>query len=213
MKLTQEDLSYLRQKAAQDGYNADDALKVFMHESSGRPDVWGGKGGKYYGLFQAGGPERAQFGIDAVHPSARNQIDAFGRFLSARGFRPGMGLMDMYSTVLAGSPGHYNASDRPGATVASHVAKMAGMPIPGGQPQPQSGGAMSYAAPDQPAPASITDLLASLPADAGGKKPLAGLLTPQQPDDLEQQDAYVRALADFHNRQHQASIAGLLGGN
>ncbi|NBX51155.1 hypothetical protein EBT25_14815 [bacterium] len=34
-----------------------------------------------------------------------------------------MGLMDMYSTVLAGSPGHYGRSDGNG-TVAQHVANM-----------------------------------------------------------------------------------------
>ena len=211
--MTPDEIAYLRAQAQAKGYNADDLLRAIQYESSGRPDIWGGKGKDYFGLIQLGPNERKQFGVDTAHPNARNQIDAAFNFLAARGFKPGMGMLDLYSTINAGSPGHYNASDRPGATVASHVAKMAGMPIPGGQPQPQSGGAMSYASPEQPAPTSITDLLASLPTDAGGKKPVAGLLAPQQPADLEQQDAYVRALADFHNRQHQASIAGLLGGN
>lgn len=127
--LTAEDLAYLRQAAARDGYNPDHALKVFAHESSSDPSRWGGKGGGYFGLFQAGAPERAQFGVDTVHPSARNQIDAFGRFLHARGYRPGMPLVDMYSTVLAGSPGHYNRSDGAG-TVAQHVARMTGEAMP-----------------------------------------------------------------------------------
>lgn len=128
MKLTPDDLAYLKQAAARDKYNPDDALKVFNYESSGNPGIWGGKGGGYFGLFQAGAPERKQFGIDTENPNAKNQIDAFGKFLAARGYKPGMGLLDMYSTVNAGSPGHFNASDGNG-TVASHVAKMTGSPM------------------------------------------------------------------------------------
>ena len=99
--------------------------KIFNYESSGRPDVWGGKNNRYFGIFQAGDSERKQFGIDTKHPSAQNQIDAFGKFLSARGYKPGMSLLDMYSTVLAGSPGHYDAKDMNGS-VLSHVARMTG---------------------------------------------------------------------------------------
>jgi len=128
MKLTPADIEYLRKAAARDNYNPDDALKVFNYESSGRPDVWGGKNGKYFGIFQAGDSERKQFGIDTKHPSAQNQIDAFGKFLSARGYKPGMGLLDMYSTVLAGSPGHYNSKDMNGS-VLSHVARMTGKDV------------------------------------------------------------------------------------
>jgi hypothetical protein len=125
MKLTPADIEYLRKAAARDNYNPDDALKVFDYESANRPDVWGGKDNKYFGIFQAGDSERRQFGINTKNPSARNQIDAFGKFLAARGYKPGMGLLDMYSTVLAGSPGHYNSKDMNGS-VLSHVARMTG---------------------------------------------------------------------------------------
>jgi hypothetical protein len=131
MNLAQTDIEYLRQKAADKGYNADDLLKVINYESSGRPNVWGGKNNQYYGLIQFGPEERKQFGIDTVHPSATNQIDGAFKFLDARGFKPGMGLLDLYSTVNAGSPGHYKASDGNG-TVASHVAAMQGNAV--GQP-------------------------------------------------------------------------------
>ena len=131
MNLTSNDISYLRQKASEKGYNADDLMKVINYESSGRPDVWGGKNNQYYGLIQFGPEERKQFGIDTVHPSATNQIDGAFKFLDARGFKPGMGLLDLYSTVNAGSPGHYKASDGNG-TVASHVAAMQGNAV--GQP-------------------------------------------------------------------------------
>ena len=125
MNLASNDIAYLRKQAAAKGYNADDLLKVINYESSGRPDVWGGKNNQYYGLIQFGPEERKQFGIDTVHPSANNQIDGAFKFLDARGFKPGMGLLDLYSTVNAGSPGHYKASDGNG-TVASHVAAMQG---------------------------------------------------------------------------------------
>jgi hypothetical protein len=127
MKLASSDIDYLRKRAAEKGYNADDLLKVIDHESSGRTDVWGGKGDKYFGLLQFGPSERKQFGVDTQHPNAQNQIDAGFRFLEARGFKPEMGIMDMYSTVLAGSPGHYNRSDGAG-TVAQHVGRMQGAP-------------------------------------------------------------------------------------
>jgi len=131
MNLASNDIAYLRKQAAAKGYNADDLLKVINYESSGRPDVWGGKNNQYYGLIQFGPEERKQFGIDTVHPSATNQIDGAFKFLDARGFKPGMGLLDLYSTVNAGSPGHYKASDGNG-TVASHVAAMQGNAV--GQP-------------------------------------------------------------------------------
>lgn len=129
MNLASSDIDYLRRRAAEKGYNADDLLKVIDHESSGRADVWGGKGDKYFGLLQFGPSERKQFGVDTQHPNAQNQIDAGLRFLEARGFKPEMGIMDMYSTVLAGSPGHYNRSDGAG-TVAQHVARMQGSAAP-----------------------------------------------------------------------------------
>jgi hypothetical protein len=166
MNLTPDDIAYLRQQAASRGMNADDLLKVINYESSGRPDVWGGKGNKYFGLLQFGGPERAQFGVDAEHPNARNQIDAGFKYLEARGFKPQMGLLDLYSTVNAGSPGHYNASDRPGATVASHVANMLGMAPAAGVGGPS---ASPSAQPTQNSPMASSGLLAaSEPIEAEG---------------------------------------------
>ena len=193
--LSPEDIAYLKQAAARDHYNPDDALKVFKYESSNRPDIWGGKGNKYFGLFQAGPSERAQFGVDTQNPSARNQIDAFGKYLTARGFKPDMGLLDMYSTVNAGSPGHYNASDRPGMTVAKHVAAMGGQAtpqgaIPGSAPimdaslQPSA----IPAAPGAPvSPAIASEDVAPEQYDRGAMK---GLLARLMPDlNAEQQVA------------------------
>lgn len=224
MNLSPEDLAYLRAKAAQDGYNPDHALKVFEHESSFRPNVWGGKDNKYFGLFQAGPSERAQYGVDTAHPSARNQIDAFGRFLHGRGFKPGMGLADMYSTVLAGSPGHYNRSDGAG-TVAQHVAAMQGGS--GGMPNGLASGgldrdalmALAYADMEQPAAGS--DPIGSMLQQPAAEKenPIAGLLSQlaeqdkqTQEEDQQRRDALQKQILDLHNAQHSMAVKGLLGG-
>lgn len=225
MPLSPEDIAYLRQKAAQDGYNPDDALKVFGHESSLNPTVWGGKGGKYFGLFQAGPSERAQFGVDTEHPSARNQIDAFGRFLHARGFKPGMGLADLYSTVLAGSPGHYNRSDGAG-TVAQHVARMQGgsAPTPGlslASGLPVDALAFADLPSSSPAPtAGRSDPIGELLATVSGqpKKPEGNMTAlvqslleePQKKPADSTDDAFMRQMMDFHNAQHLRAIQGLL---
>lgn len=224
MPLSPEDIAYLRAAAARDGYNPDHALKVFGHESSLRPDAWGGKGGKYFGLFQAGPSERAQFGVDTVHPNARNQIDAFGRFLHGRGFKPGMGLQDMYSTVLAGSPGHYNRSDGAG-TVAQHVAQMQGgsAPVAGANGLSPPGldstalAALAYADLDKPDTALGSSPAGGLPAPAEKENPIAGLLTQlaeqqkqQQDEEQQRRDAMQKQLLDLHNAQHGIAVKGLL---
>ena len=215
--MTPQEIAYLRNKASAAGYNPDDLLKVINYESSGRPDVWGGKGNAYFGLFQAGAPERKQFGIDTVHPSATNQIDAMMKFLAARGFKPGMGLQDMYSTVLAGSPGHYNRSDGAG-TVAQHVAKMSG-----GSPLAYSSGAK--AAPtnigeliglldaERSAPAAAPVPMPTTPTGLVGIRKAAMGLADESQDEQDDQDtaAFQQAMLDFH-RQNHAQALGLLGG-
>lgn len=218
--MTPEDIAYLRAQAQARGYNADDLLKAIQYESSGRPTAWGGKNNNYFGLIQFGPNERKTYGVDTVHPNARNQIDAAMRFLGDRGFKPGMPLLDLYSTINAGSPGHYKASDGNG-TVASHVAKMSGMPVPAGQPGMTLSGpadmtAMSYAdTPSQPTPKAdpIGELLAMQPA-AKKEDPIAGLLSsmqqPQQRQKTSMDDDFVRQMMDFHSAQHQRAIQGLL---
>lgn len=204
--MTPDAIAYLRDRAQKAGYNADDLLKVINYESSGRPDVWGGKGGKYFGLIQFGPNERKQFGVDAAHPNAINQIDATFKYLSARGFKPGMGLTDLYSTVLAGSPGHHNRTDGAG-TVSQHVAKMTG-----GSAVPA---AMSYAPAERPAPTSINDLLMAEPT--APRPMMRGLLGLRQAA-LEAQDEtptyddeMKRQMAELHRQVHDQSVAGLLG--
>lgn len=207
--LTPQDLAYLVAQAKARGHDPDDVQRVFGYESSNDPSRWGGKGNKYFGLFQAGPEERARYHIDTVHPSARNQIDAFFNFLNDRGYKPNMGLLDMYSTVNAGSPGHYNASDGNG-TVASHVAKMMGQ-----TPATGPNAALSYA----PAPAPANDPIGQLlqgNLQPQRPDPIAGLLsqgdTQPQPmaQDNSMNDALLRQMQDFHNQRHMMSVQGLL---
>jgi len=209
--MTPQEIAYLRAKSQAAGYNADDILKVMNYESSGRPGVWGGKNNDYFGLIQFGPNERKQFGVDTKNPSAQNQIDAAMKFLAARGFKPGMGLQDLYSTVLAGSPGHYNRSDGAG-TVAEHVANMSG------------GSPLGYASSSKSAPSNIDELIGLLDAQQPAPEPVPMPTTPtgligirkaamgladegqDEEDDLQQQ-----AMLDFHNKNH-AKALGLLGG-
>lgn len=215
--MTPQDIAYLRSKAQAAGYNADDLLKVINHESSGRPGVWGGKGGQYFGLIQFGPNERKQFGVDTVNPSATNQIDAAFKFLAARGYKPGMGLLDLYSTVNAGSPGHYKASDGNG-TVASHVAAMSGQaPVEGisGSVEPMPG-KLAYAAEDQEAPYSIEDILKEKPKAKSdipfGLLGLRQAMAEEDQKNTEYDDEMRRQMKALHEQVHQASLAGLLGG-
>jgi hypothetical protein len=208
--MTPEAIAYLRQKAQAAGYNADDLLKVMQYESSGDASRWGGKGGQYFGLIQFGPNERAQFGVDTKNPSEQNQIDATFKYLSARGYKPGMPLIDLYSTVNAGSPGHYNASDGNG-TVASHVAKMMGQSVP-----TSTNTAMSYAPASAPAPQSsqpqtIEDLLKTPQAQqlAGG---LLGVRKANTEIAQQEDEDFNNIMKDFHQREHMASMQGLLGG-
>lgn len=119
---TGENADALRQAAKELGTSPEDLATVISYESKFRPGVWGGKGGNYMGLIQFGGPERAQFGANDKQ-SFKEQLPAVVRYLKTRGFKPGMGLLDLYSTINAGAPGHYNASDGNG-TVRSHVERM-----------------------------------------------------------------------------------------
>lgn len=110
--------------AQQVGARPNDLASVISYETAGTFDPWKAgpttKWGQHRGLIQWGEPQARQYGVSASTPVAV-QMQAVAKYLRGRGFRPGMGLLDLYSTVNAGRPGLYSASDRPGATVASHV--------------------------------------------------------------------------------------------
>lgn len=94
------------------GVDPVDIATSISYETGGRnsPSLWGGKDNNYLGLIQFGPAERAKYGVNP-NQSAVEQMGAVENFLRDRGVKPGMGLPDIYSTINAGSPGRYNASD------------------------------------------------------------------------------------------------------
>lgn len=122
-----------RAVAGRFGLRADHVATVFSYETGGKfdPDVWGGKDNNHFGLIQFGGPEREQFlkpllkGKRYEDATPQQWAQAIGDYLEERGFRRGMNILDLYSTINAGSPGRYKASDNGGKdTVQSHVQRM-----------------------------------------------------------------------------------------
>lgn len=69
--------------------------------------------GQHRGLIQFGEPQAKKYGVDWNDPlgSQLGPDGAIAKYMRASGLRPGMGLLDMYSTVNAGAPGLYNRSD------------------------------------------------------------------------------------------------------
>lgn len=72
--------------------------------------------GQHQGLIQFGEPQAAQYGADfsselAALQSQLGPNGAIVNYLRGSGFKNGMGMMDLYSTINAGGPGLYNASD------------------------------------------------------------------------------------------------------
>lgn len=94
-----------------------DLATVFSYETGGTFDPMqrgpSTQWGEHRGLIQFGEPQAQQYGVDWANPLA-SQLGANGavaNYLRSNGFRPGMGLLDLYSTVNAGAPGRYGASD------------------------------------------------------------------------------------------------------
>lgn len=110
--------------ASRFGLSPVEVASVISYETGGTfsSTVMGGKNGQYMGLIQFGPSERAKYGITAKS-SPEQWSTAVGNFLEDRGFKKGMGVLDLYSTINAGSPGRYNASDGNG-TVRSHTEKI-----------------------------------------------------------------------------------------
>jgi hypothetical protein len=121
------DQDALRASAARLGMDPLDYANVISYETLGKfsPSIRGGAGNRHIGLIQFGENEQRQFGAHQGQ-SFQEQLPAVEKYLRSRGFKPGMNIYDLYSTINAGSPGRYGASDRPGSTVASHVSQMLG---------------------------------------------------------------------------------------
>lgn len=99
------------------GANPLDLATVISYETGGTFDPlqagpttqWG----QHRGLIQFGEPQAQQYGVDWNDPlgSQLGPNGAVANYLRGSGYQPGMGLLDLYSTINAGAPGRYNASD------------------------------------------------------------------------------------------------------
>lgn len=130
--MTDDFRSALIASASRLGINPADLATVISYETGGTfsPSIRGGAGNRHIGLIQFGPNEQQRYGASQKQ-SAVEQLPAVEAYLTDRGFKPGMGILDLYSTINAGRPGRYNASDAnnggaPG-TVADKVnGQMAG---------------------------------------------------------------------------------------
>lgn len=180
-------VSAVRASAARLGVNPSDLLTAMSYETGGKldPNQWGGKGGKYLGLIQFGPEEQAKYGVKpGMTPG--DQVGAAENFLRDRGVKPGMGLLDIYSTINAGRPGLYDRSDAanggaPG-TVADKVASMVGHRARANALLASSGDDDNQpAAPMNPAPSSVPS--PTEPPAMAPSAPLGGMPPAQdQPD-------------------------------
>lgn len=115
--------------------------------------------GQHRGLIQFGEPQAQQYGVDFSSPDAAlaSQLGADGaiaKYFTSSGFQPGMSGLDLYSTINAGAPGKYNASDAnnggaPGSVadkwqnqMADHRAKA--QALLGGSYTPAQGGSGGF---------------------------------------------------------------------
>lgn len=69
--------------------------------------------GQHRGLIQFGEPQAQQYGVDWNDPlgSQLGPNGAIAKYFTSSGFKPGMSGLDLYSTINAGAPGKYGASD------------------------------------------------------------------------------------------------------
>lgn len=177
-------------------------------------------GRRGFGLIQFGIPEQQRYGVTQRTP-AEQQVDAAGRFLVDRGFKPIMGLADLYSAINAGHVGLYGLSDAgnggaPGTVMDKVTQQMGGhrakaeallgggfTPAPAqvrtqGQPAgqtPQAGTTLADALPE-----------ATLPTPAPAASP-TGLAKAPSPSRSDQQAALIQRRAEADNRRRQALLS------
>ncbi|KQQ90268.1 hypothetical protein ASF65_15565 [Aureimonas sp. Leaf324] len=102
----------LKDGANRIGTTARDLAAVISFETGGSfsTSIRGGAGDRHIGLIQFGPTEQKRYGA-AIGQTLSDQMDAVVGYLQDRGFKPGMDIYDLYSTINAGRPGRYGASD------------------------------------------------------------------------------------------------------
>lgn len=126
---------FINREAERLGIDPIDLATAISYETAGTfsPTIKGKartQWGTHIGLIQMGDPQRKEYGYDPKG-DLDSQMRAVGNYLADRGVKPGMGLLDIYSTINAGSPGLYNLSDEkkggaPGTVLEKVRDQMAG---------------------------------------------------------------------------------------
>jgi hypothetical protein len=109
--------------ARQIGADPHDLATVVHFESGFRPNAVN-PDGIHTGLIQFGRQEQKDYTINKGQ-SFQEQLPGVAAFLQDRGYKPGMSMLDLYSTINAGRPGKYNAVDGT-TTVADKVNNQMG---------------------------------------------------------------------------------------
>lgn len=183
------------------------------------------KWGRHRGPIQFGEPQARQYGVDWNNPigSQFGPEGAIVKYALDRGYRPGMGLLDFYSTVNAGAPGKYNASDTAAGgtwgTVRDKVDKQFGphrakaLKFLGIDPssQPAQPTVVAQATPrsankspqEIPAPAQSLRGLNEAPPPTATPAPAAPTVARLLGTDQPKVTALLAALADQGNEQQQ----------
>lgn len=161
------------------GVDPVDLGTAISYETAGSFEPWKAgpttQWGQHRGLIQWGEPQAKQYGV-TKDTSVSDQMLAVEQYLKDRGLKPGAGMLDLYSTINAGSPGRYNASDAanggaPGTVLDKVRSQMAGHRD---NAQRLLGGAAAPNTTPSPGPA---------PAGIGRSPPAAAPASPAAPDD------------------------------
>ncbi len=104
----------IKAEAERIGADPQDLATVMSYETGGTFDPWKKgpttKWGTQRGLIQMGAPQREQFNYYKGMP-IEDAVRASGDYLVANGYRPGDGLLQMYSIINTGGRDHFDRSD------------------------------------------------------------------------------------------------------
>jgi hypothetical protein len=195
------------------GANPRDLAAAMSYETGGTLNPWQAgpttQWGQHRGLIQWGEPQRAKYGVTQATPVAQ-QVDAAGNYLQDAGFKPGMGMLDLYSAINAGRVGRYNASDANNGGAPGTVADKVNNQFAGHYANADkllaglTGGSAPVSPPATPttaqAPQAGTQLAAALP---GATLPSAAVVLPP-PDPVSSTVANV-GQHELLNQQAQAA--------
>jgi len=152
----------IKNTAADLGVSANDLATVISYETAGTFDEWKAgpttQWGQHRGLIQWGEPQRKRYGV-YKGMAVEDQLASVGLYLKDAGVRPGMGLMDIYSAINAGSVGRENASDANNGGAPGTVADKVNFQMEGHKAKAAAllGGEF-FPAPANPTPTTTTPL-------------------------------------------------------